>query len=174
MRLFIAINFNEFADYFIKLQKQLPEAKHTFAKDFHLTLKFLGEVDDNKLEEIKKILSEIKFRSFNCETTELGYFNKKFLRVIFVSLNCSENIEKLQKKIDAALSNLFKKENNFTPHITIARVKIVTNKNSYINKIKKIRIEKLSKRINSFELIKSNLTPEGPIYEVLGEFKAND
>jgi len=171
MRLFIAINFNEFSGYFQDLQKKLPKARHTFPKDFHLTLKFLGEVDDSKAEKIKGKLTEIKFKPFECEVSGIGNFGGKFVKIVFVRI-VSEKMIDLQKQIDEKLSDFFKKEKSFEPHLTIARVKFIENKKEYIENLKKVKTEKQPKKVNSFELIKSTLTPEGPVYEVLGSYKA--
>jgi len=172
MRLFVAISFNEFSDYFKKLQEQLPKAKHTFPKEFHITLKFLGEADEKKAEKIKEKLSELKFNEFECEINGIGYFSEKFLRTVFVNITDSGKIAELQKQIDSKLKDFFEKEKNFEAHITIARVKFVENKMDYIENLKKIKTEKSIKKVNSFELMKSTLTPEGPVYEVLGKFVA--
>ena len=57
MRLFIAVDFNDLGDYFAKLQKLLPKnAKLSLTKTFHVTLKFLGEVQPDKAEEEEKII----------------------------------------------------------------------------------------------------------------------
>ncbi|MBW3023324.1 RNA 2',3'-cyclic phosphodiesterase [Candidatus Woesearchaeota archaeon] len=172
MRLFIAIDFNEFSDYFKELQKQLPEARHTLPKKFHLTLKFLGEVDENKVDKIKQLLSEVKFKEFNCELNNIAHFAGNFIKTVFVKITDSENIRNLQKQIDTKLEGLFEKEKSFESHITIARVKHVENKKEYLENLGKIKTDKIPKKVSSFELIKSLLTPEGPVYEVLGQFKA--
>lgn len=169
MRLFIALDFNELKDYFTELQKQLPEAKQTFPKDFHLTLKFLGEVEDEKVEEIKQKLKEVKFKPFEAKTRPIGYFTDKFLKVVYV--NVDGDIEKLQKDIDKKLEPMFKPDTRFHPHLTLARVKFVNDKKAYIEALKKIRTEDKPVKIDKFQLINSTLTPEGPIYEILEEYK---
>ena len=54
MRAFIAIDFND-DEYFKKIQEQIPTdtAKIKPTTSYHLTLKFLGEVEDNKIEAVK-------------------------------------------------------------------------------------------------------------------------
>jgi len=171
MRLFIALNFNELRDYFSGLQKQIPkeDAKLTFPKDFHLTLKFLGEVEDSKVDEIKKLFSEIRFNEFEAKITTIGVFTEQFLRTIWIKAEADE-INNLQKQIDEKLISLFKEEKNFEPHITLARVKFVKDKKPFLERLKSIKTEEKAVRINNFELIKSTLMPEGPVYEVLGTF----
>lgn len=168
MRLFIAIDLNEQKDYFMQLQKQLPESKSTLPKDFHLTLKFLGEVEDSRVGKIQDLLRDIKFKPFEAKVTKLGYFTPKFLKVVFV--NVDGDVEKLQKEIDTKLSEMFKKEKGFHPHLTLARIKFVNDKKKYIEALNKMKTEEKKVKIDSFQLIKSTLTPEGPIYEVLEEF----
>jgi 2'-5' RNA ligase len=172
MRLFIALNFNELKDYFAELQKQIPkeDVKLTLPKDFHLTLKFLGEVGDSKIDEIKKLLSEIKLKPFDAKITTIGFFTEQFIRTIWIKAEAKEIIE-LQKQIDEKLISLFKKEKDFEPHITLARVKFVKDKNAVIEQTKKIKTTEKTVKIKDFELVKSVLTPEGPVYEVLSILK---
>ena len=91
----------------------------------HLTLKFLGEIDKEKVEEVKKKLRELKMQSFEAELGEVGIFSKRFIKIIWIKL---ENTEKLQKEIDEKLKEIFELEERFMSHITIARVKNVRNK----------------------------------------------
>ncbi len=168
MRLFIAVDFNELKDYFTELQKQLPEAKSTLPKDFHLTLKFLGEVEDSRVEKIREALRKIKFKPFEAKVTNIGYFTPDFLKVVFVDVDNA--ISKLQSEIDTKLEAMFKKEANFHPHLTIARIKFVKDKKGYIEALNKIKTDEKKVKIDSFQLIKSTLAPEGPIYEVVEEF----
>lgn len=175
MRVFIAIDLDELKDYFIELQEQLPKekAKLTLTKTYHLTLKFLGEVPEENIEKIKKILKKIKFDKFEINLDNVGVFpNENYIRVIWVGLNPKEKIIELQKNIENALKEFnFKKDFGFHPHITLARVKFVKNKVSFINSLKKIKIGKDKKiEFKNFKLIKSTLTPKGPVYEDLEIF----
>lgn len=170
MRLFIAIELEELADYFKQLQEQIPKVKATFPKKFHLTLKFLGEVPDNKVGEIKEKLKLIKFSAFTLKLSSTGVFpNEKFIRVVWVGLENGENIASLQQKIETALEGMFKKDSRFHPHITLARVKFIESnkKEEFINAIKAIKVEPKEVTIKNFKLIKSTLTKQGPVYEDL-------
>ena len=178
MRAFIAIEMpKEIKEILLEAQKQIntEKAKIRPAKAFHLTLKFLGEVDETKVEEIKQKLSEIKFDSFETSLTNIGVFpNESYVRVVWAGLDDSENkITNLQKEIDSKMETLgFKKDIRFHPHVTLARVKFVKDKQDFIKDLKEIKIKKESFQITEFKLIKSILTPEGPIYEDLGIFSA--
>ena len=84
MRLFISIDFNELKDYFIGLQEHLPKnAKLSLTKTFHLTLKFLGEVQPEKAEEIISALNKIKFEKFSVFLDSIGIFpTENYIRVV--------------------------------------------------------------------------------------------
>jgi 2'-5' RNA ligase len=173
MRLFIAADLEELADYFKQLQEQIPEVKATFPKHFHLTFKFLGEVQDSKVEEIKERLRTIKFNPFVLKLGSTGVFpNEKFIRVVWVGLEDSNNILDLQQKIENALEGMFRKDNRFSPHLTIARIKFVDKdkKEDFVKAIKAIKVEPKEVTVKNFKLIKSTLTKQGPVYEELEVF----
>lgn len=174
MRIFIAIESPEsFNNYFKELQNTIKnDIKATFTKSFHLTLKFLGEIEEIKVEKIKALLKKIKFSSFNLSLSNIGVFpNENYIRVVWIGLNPVDKIITLQQKIDTTLSDLdFKKEKKFHPHITLARIKHIKDKREFIERLKKIKIKKLDFTLNKFKLIKSTITPEGPIYEDLGNY----
>lgn len=178
MRTFIAIEMpKEIKEILLDAQKQINTEKSKIrpAKAFHLTLKFLGETEEKKIEEIKSALNEIKFKKFNTALTEIGVFpNESYIRVIWAGLDDSENkITNLQKEIDSKMELLgFKKDTRFHPHVTLARVKFVEDKEGFIKDLKEIKIEKKSFEITEFKLIKSTLTGEGPVYEDLAVFQA--
>lgn len=170
MRLFIAIELENLNDYFKELQQKLPKVKATYPKHFHLTLKFLGEVADNKLDEIKEKLKQIKFEPFKLKLGTVGVFSdEKFIRIVWIGLEDGEKINNLQKQIESALEGMFKKDNKFHPHITLARIKFVEEykKEKFIKTIKSIKIEPKETNIENFKLIKSTLTGEGSAYEDL-------
>src|SRR3989344_1824156 len=138
MRLFIGIFLSgEILDYLYevqnKLKKSLP-AKITWVhkKILHLSLKFLGEVNENKIDEIKEKLNKIKFKSFKIKLDKIGVFpNENYIRVVWVGLNPKEEVIELQQKIDSELLTLFSKDQRFSAHMTFGRVKFIKDKEEY-------------------------------------------
>ena len=172
MRLFIAVDFNELKDCFIELQELLPKnARLSLTKAFHLTLKFLGEVQSDKVESITKILENIKFEHFSIFLDSVGIFpTENYIRVVWLGLKPEDKILELQNKIDYSLKSLFKKEKYFKAHITLARVKYPEDKKAFLEQLRKIKVKNKKIDIKDFRLIKSTLTPKGPVYEELAVF----
>jgi len=176
MRTFIAIEMpEEIKEILLDAQKQINTEKVKIrpAKAFHLTLKFLGEIDETKIDEIKQKLKEIKFDSFETSLTNIGVFpDENYIRVVWAGLNDPENkITNLQKEIDSKMEILsFKKDTRFHPHLTLARVNFVEDRERFIKNLKEIKIKKETFQITEFKLIKSTLTGKGPVYEDLASF----
>lgn len=162
MRTFISIDIPEnIKKEIIKIQEKLPEFKGKLIEkeNLHLTLKFLGEVDEKKLEKIKKKLKEIKLESFETEIKDIGMFSD---RIIWLRMkNCNE----LQKEVDEKLEDLFEKEKRFMGHLTIARIKELDNRKKLMEKLRKIKIPEMKFIVKNFNLKKSKLGRPKPIYE---------
>ncbi len=162
MRTFIAIEIPEhIKKEIVKIQDELPvfNGKKTEYENLHLTLKFLGEVDEKKIEEIKKRLKKVKMNSFEAEINNIGVFSD---RIIWIGIrNCDE----LQKEIDEKLSELFEKERRFMGHLTIARIKDFKDRKKFSEEMKKIKIPEMNFMVENFCLKKSKLTRNGPTYE---------
>jgi len=173
MRCFISINISkEVKKEIEKIQGVLPdfEGKKTELENLHLTLKFLSEINEEKVEELKKRLREIKFNKFETEIDEIGVFSEKFIRIIWLHLTgCSE----LQEIVDDKLRDLFELERRFMSHLTIARVKSIKDKKRFLAELKKIEIPKTKFQVDKFYLMKSELTNKGPNYEVIEEYELN-
>ena len=172
MRLFIAIDIPE------EVKKQIDEIKSQIkidgkanlmkTDDIHLTLKFLGEVDNP--EDIKQSLQNVHFDAFEASTSELGFFpNENRINIIWLGLKDGAKLSELKKQIDNLLPD-FKDDHEFHAHLTIARVKFLNNKQELIDSVKKIKINPVSFKIEHIKLYKSTLTPEGPVYEELGVY----
>lgn len=166
MRAFLAIEIpEEINKLFRDIQKKFQRlGKIKFTKEpYHLTLKFLGEINEEQVEKIKELFKEIKFKPFELELTELGVFpNENNIRVIWVGVEGKVN--ELQQQIDSKLKLIFEKETRFHAHITLGRVRFIEDKNK-IKEILKTKIPNLKFEVKEFKLIKSELTPEGPKYE---------
>ena len=173
MRLFVAIDLDQ-EDYFKQIQGQLPEVKATYPKVFHLTLKFLGEID--KKEEIIKALENIKFNPFRLKTAEIGVFpSENYIKVVWLGLEENNDLKKLQEDIEKALESFdFKKDHEFHPHITLARIKFIKQeeKKEFIDNLKQIKFAEKEFEVKEFKLIKPELTKQGPVYEDIKVFTA--
>ena len=171
MRLFIALDLEPYESYFSNLQSHLDKnsANLKLTESYHLTLKFLGDVMPQYVENYKKLLSEIKFKPFDITFSKIAYFSPKHIHVIFASLKDNRKLMTLQAQIDNSLRKYFPKEERFHPHVTLARVKQVYDKETLLKNIKTIPIESKTIKINHFKLILSTLTSEGPIYETIAE-----
>lgn len=187
MRAFVAVEVK--SDKLKELQKQFDIDGVKLTDHFHLTLKFFWEISEENIEKVKTALKTIKFKPFDLELTSLGIFPKfesfpfgssiglfdrvsgeNYIRVIWVGVK-SEGLVELQKKIDEALIGMFQKDSRFSGHITIGRVKFVTDKPLLLDRIKNSKVEHEKFKIKEFRLIKSILEKEGPVYEDLAVFK---
>ncbi|HLC86920.1 MAG TPA: RNA 2',3'-cyclic phosphodiesterase [Candidatus Nanoarchaeia archaeon] len=171
-RTFISIDIPENIKKEIKkIQDSLLDfkGKKTEPENLHLTLKFLGEINDKKVESVKEKLKSIRFNKFETEAVSLGVFSENFIRIVWIHLiNCEE----LQKEIDNKLSEVgFAQEDRFMGHLTIARIKHTENKAEFLENIKRIKLPKIKFSVDKFRLKSSILTSEGPVYKTLGEYK---
>lgn len=170
MRIFISIDIPEEVKKEIKkIQDELPNfiGKKTEVKNLHLTLKFLGEIDEEKIMRVREKLKEIKFQKFEVEIDSIGLFSPKFIKIVWLHVT---NCDNLQKQIDGKLKNLFEEERSFMSHLTIARIKAIANRNKFLEEIKKIDIPKIKFIVEKFKLKKSILERQGPKYETIEEY----
>lgn len=174
MRAFVSMEIPEAIKAEIeKIQHQLPEfnGKLTERNNLHLTLKFLGEISPMLVDNVKSKLSSIKFTTLNLKIKDIGTFSYQGMPgIVWLKI---EGAEGLQKKIDAALADLFPKEERFMSHLTIARIKLVSYSDNFKQKIEKIKYPLLNFETKSFSLKKSTLTKNGPIYETIKEYRCS-
>ena len=141
--------------------------------NLHLTLKFIGDADEGAAKRIEDALAGVRFTSFGVSLSGAGAFpNSHFPRAIWIG-GKSDGAEKLALQVENALSFLPLKKEKFAVHLTVARApKSVGDIEDFLvlNMEKEICVFAVS----SFGLIKSKLTPVGPIYEVIKEYPANE
>ena len=175
MKLFIAVDFNVIKDTLLGIQSKIDASlvKLNPAPAFHLTLKFLGGVEDDKVSPIKQKLSSIRFSPFPLTISNMGVFpDENFIKVIWVGVKPEGQVKELQKNIESELKEFnFKKDFNFHPHITLARVKFVKDKLSLIKNLQSIEVEPKTIPVDDFRLVKSTLTLKGPVYKDVEIFK---
>jgi 2'-5' RNA ligase len=138
----------------------------------HITLKFIGDINEDKVETIASALSEIQCKPFEAWIKGIGVFPKpSYVKVVWLGVH--GDFDTLYREVERVLSPFrFEKESDFTPHATIARVKQPVNRIELMEKIKNIGDADLGNfSVSSISLKKSTLAPRGPIYETLKEIK---
>jgi len=175
IRCFIALDFSrEIVKEIERVQEEIKKknlmiGKFTESENLHLTLKFLGEIEKERIEEIKKKLKEVKFSKFLAYIGDLGVFSSSFIKIVWVQI-LGKQVLDLQGEIDKKLESLFEKENRFMSHLTIARVKRVKDKKIFLEALKEIKVQNLGCEIKQFYLIKSELKEFGPEYSVIEKY----
>ena len=171
MRCFIGIDLPIVAIKEIqKIQKKLEPnftGRLTSSENLHLTLKFLGEIEEDAINDVKKRLPSITHSPFELTLKDIGVFSQKFIKIIWVKVSDVP----LQPLVDNCLKNIFKLENRFMGHITIARVRSLADKKSFLQLINVITINEESFMVKDFYLKESILTPDGPIYKDIDRYK---
>lgn len=178
MRLFIAVNISEenknrIARIQSKLKDNIAGVKWVEKENLHLTLKFLGEVAGGRLAEIKEKIAEAGslIKRFEIDFCNLGIFpNENFPRILWAGIEKGQpELEVLARKIEDLLQEIgFEKEKRpFSAHLTIGRFK----NHRPCSLHGKNKEEKFSQTVEKIFLIKSTLTPKGPVYEVVEKFQ---
>lgn len=184
MRTFIAIELpTSIKDSLSGLQEKLKisgaDVKWVQPHNIHLTLKFLGEINDKKLDKIISILEEIAKDKdpFRIRISSLGAFPKmNFPRVIWVGVDKGDNQTKeMAKALEEKITKLGipKEDRSFSTHITIGRTRSTLNRERLVEALSslanKLDEENLEFAVTKITLFKSTITPKGPIYEILKE-----
>lgn len=181
IRAFIAIELNLetrelLSSIQIELKKTRADVKWVKPENIHLTIKFLGNINSDQANEIKKILSEVarENNQFDIDLSEVGAFPKKeYPRVIWVGVEKNKDkVAKIAADLEERIVNLGipKEDRPFQSHITIGRVRSNDNRADLVDKLKTITLaQKPSLLISKLTLFKSTLSPSGPIYEILSE-----
>jgi RNA 2',3'-cyclic 3'-phosphodiesterase len=183
LRTFIALDFppeiiqriEEIIAYF-RTQTPKDALKWVSTNNLHLTIKFLGEIPEEKLDQVKAILTDsLRNKSeFNIEIEGLGmYPNKHNPRVVWLGINADDTLINLHQILDSALQavDIEREKRAFSPHLTIARVRRQTKRNT-IKEIGEIlsqfKVDSLGKiNVKEIVLYQSELTSKGPIYTPL-------
>lgn len=176
MRAFVAIKLpKEIESEMAKIQGDLKktglEAKWVKPENVHLTIAFLGSIDNKQVVVIKKILSPINRlieKPIKLRLRNLSAFpNVSRARIVFVDLFAEiERLNDLALKIRNELKNkrIWFDEKPFIAHLTLGRFKKPENL-TYL--IKKIVIEHVSFEVKEFFLYQSQLSSLGSIYTKL-------
>jgi RNA 2',3'-cyclic 3'-phosphodiesterase len=125
-RLFSAIEIpRTVAEHLSLLRAGLNGARWIDPENYHLTLRFIGDVDGIVARDFTHALGGIDAASFDLQLNGLGSFGGRKPRAIFAGIAPSDRLEALQRANERAAreAGLPPEGRNFTPHVTIARLR---------------------------------------------------
>jgi 2'-5' RNA ligase len=187
IRSFIAVELprelkQELAELEAKLKQcSPPVVKWVDPNNIHITLKFLGEISEDRIDELMLAIEQAAqgIPPFKLAVRDTGAFpNLERVQIIWVGVKGElEKIVQLQKRIESNMEQFgFPRESRpFSPHLTLGRVRDDAGLND------RLRLGKLlvdthfialhNVDVNAINLIKSQLTAAGPIYTRIGSVK---
>ena len=170
-RLFISLNIpNNIINKLIELRNSVwnsGDLRWEHSSKLHVTLKFIGDVDQDKTNLLAERLELISdFETFNCSLEKFGFFFRDDNpSILWAGLVIDDNIVKLIKSIDEILSefSVAADKKKFKPHITLLRLRKDPGIN-FVNKFKNFSFEPILFQANSVTLYKSVLEKSGSKY----------
>jgi len=181
MRVFLALDLSEEqVNGLVNLQKKLKKdfngVKWVDSLNLHVTLKFLGEIEEYQLTSLfNRVKKTVKgFPPFDMSLKGLGFFpNSTKPRIIWVGVEQgNEYVSELWKEIEFSLQEegFPMSQKAFTPHVTLGRIRRIDKKIPVIKWINQYREFYLPPaEINHLTVYQSTLQPQGAIYTPLNK-----
>jgi 2'-5' RNA ligase len=180
IRAFIAIPTDSFVQQRIALtMKELEEANAEVrwekAEKLHITLKFLGSIDSDRLDQLSQMIAEgvRRFSKFEILFRGVGAFpTVDRPRIVWIGIESHTILSEIQREVEE-ISHAFgfaKEDREFHPHITIGRVKGTRNIHRLTEKLKSITFEPIRSLCAGVHIMQSTLHPTGSVYAVRKSF----
>jgi len=181
-RLFAAIKItpdDKFLKLYYRLLKQFEgeRIKWVEPQNMHITLKFFGETEEDRINDICDVLNNVSadHTAFSFLLKDIGIFGSSYKpRVIWFGVENDEPIKLLASDLLSKLETIgFESDRqNFVPHLTVGRIKVLVHKRSFQAKIDQFSDAFIQDVIvNEMYLFESTLTTSGPIYDVVKRFR---
>lgn len=176
MRLFIAIDIPEdvrraITEVIHILKGLKSDIKWVKPENIHITLKFLGEVEEERVEKIKEKLDSLSkwHTTFELKAVGTGVFpDFSRPRVLWIGIKSDERLQSLYQDVNSELETLgFERENrSFKPHLTIGRVRSRSDIKETLKILRGFSSRDFGKiSVKEILLMKSTLKPTGAEYE---------
>ncbi len=160
------------------LKKETPQAvRWVAAENIHLTFRFLGDTSASSLQELTRDLAAVVSQQppFAVSVGGFGVFpNLKRPRVIWVGIQATPELERLQRAIESTCTRLGypAEEKSFNPHLTLGRIREEADLSALRNALQNFQIGPLgSLTVSNLTLFRSDLRPQGPTYTALAHIQ---
>jgi RNA 2',3'-cyclic 3'-phosphodiesterase len=129
MRLFIALDIDDairqrITRFLEGVRGFAPDVRWVRPESLHMTLKFIGEMPNSAVEEIKRALAAINSKPVEIAFHGYGFFpTPKSARVFWIGIEAGPHLAALARAVDQATTTLGipREDRVFSPHLTLAR-----------------------------------------------------
>ncbi len=178
LRCFVAIEIPQPIQALLKnvqtrLHSEIRKASWTRSGNFHLTLKFLGDVHSERIDDVSKVIQDVA----DVQTPSpiafggIGAFPNLYRpRVLWVGVKQGASIvSRLAKSVNLELKHLgFPTDARFHPHLTLARLRTPMNLEPLKNMLRQYdTIDRAVVNVKEITLMRSELRPNGAVYTPL-------
>jgi|LFRM01.1.fsa_nt_gb 2'-5' RNA ligase len=172
MRMFIAINFNEEVKAQInqiidRVKSNSVQGRFVSEENIHLTLEFLGEVQEHRLGLIREVMDGIEFEPFTFGLTKIGCFRRPEGKIYWLGVEKCHTLYGIQKTLRQSLIEKgFKLENGeYRPHITLGR-KVMLKEGFSAGELDDIA-GRIKIGVDRIDLMKSEFINRKPMYSLV-------
>ena len=148
-------------------------ARWVAPESIHITLKFIGEVPEKRVDDIDAALAGLTWKPFTVTVRGVGFFpGTRSPRVFWAGME-APTMQRLAEQLDRRMENLgFEKEKRaFRPHITLARARDTRIESSLVTAAAQYEEHDFgSFAVDRVFLFKSTLKPSGAVHEKLKEY----
>jgi 2'-5' RNA ligase len=175
LRLFVAIGLPETVrQRLAALERGIPGARWLPPENLHLTLRFIGEVNEGLAEDAASALSHVHAPAFTMTLAGVGHFGHlQRAHSVWAGVEPCPPLSRLRDNIESALVRAgFRPEGRkFKPHVTLARVKGETGHHlaNFLAEHNTYRDGPVA--VNAFSLYVSHLSRSGAIYEAAETYR---
>jgi 2'-5' RNA ligase len=126
IRLFTALEIpGGIADRLQGLQRGIEGARWIERENFHITLRFIGDIPEDVAADVDTALQEVPFEPFELEMEGVGEFGGRKPHALWAGVKLTEPLKRLQARHESAVrrAGLAPETRKYMPHVTLARLR---------------------------------------------------
>ena len=107
------------------LERGIPGARWIDSDNYHVTLRFIGEVAEDRAEDVDSALAAVRARPFALSLAGVGHFGKlRKARSVWAAVEANDLLNRLQASVESAVvrAGFPAEARKFRPHVTLARI----------------------------------------------------
>lgn len=174
MRLFIAIELpDELKRKLERLRMEIPGVRWVPAEQLHLTLVFLGEVDEATTAILTAQLAQIQTGAFELSPCGIGCFpDRRRPRVVWLGVKPEPKLLSLAQAVQQTVmaAGIILEERPFSPHLTLARLKPPAARELDVFLDRHVTTTLTPFPVQEFTLFQSRLTAQGAVHSQIKSF----